>query len=103
MIRKPKRNNPRATDAYDKFRKEVLKRDKRKCQMPGCDSTRRLQVHHIVKYANNGYGRLLVSNGITLCFNCHKNKVTGNESIYAPLFTKIVGENVEKQNKKRPS
>ena len=32
---------------YKDFRKSVLKRDKFKCQMPGCKNKKNLQVHHI--------------------------------------------------------
>lgn len=98
MLRKPKRYNPRDNDAYKAFRLKVLKRDKHKCQMPGCNSRRRLQVHHIVRYADSGYGRLNPDNGITLCFN-HHNSIKDKEIYYAPIFVRIVGENNAKNNK----
>lgn len=97
MIRKPKRNNPRDNDAYKHFRQEVIKRDKGKCQMPNC-SKRGTQVHHIIRYADSSHGRLIASNAVLLCRVCHQ-KVTGNESIYAPLFVRIVGENNAKNKK----
>lgn len=93
MIRKPKKTNPRNSDEYKAMCYKVRKRDGNKCQMPGCGSKIRTQVHHIRKYSETGYGRLNVLNCILLCFNCHQNKVTGNEHVYVPLFLKIVSDN----------
>jgi 5-methylcytosine-specific restriction endonuclease McrA len=76
-------------DAYKQFRKEVLRRDKNKCQMPGCKRKRDLQVHHIRKWSNAHSLRYHVSNGITLCKKCHKS-ITGKESHYEQLFMEIV-------------
>ena len=76
--------------AYKSFRKEVLKRDKYTCQM--CNNKRRLNVHHIIKWASAASLRFDVSNGITLCNFCHK-KITGKESSYINFFTEIVRRN----------
>jgi len=40
------------------------------CQFPGCDSTRFLQVHHLVHWAHGG--ETSVSNGCLLCSDCHR-------------------------------
>lgn len=96
MIRKPSRKNPRDGDDYTRFRRAVLKRDKYRCQMPGCQTPKtRLQVHHIVRHADSYAGRLNPSNGVVVCFNCHKNVVTGNERHYASMFFGIVKRNEE--------
>lgn len=80
---------------YTKWRAEVRKRDKRKCQMPECKCRTRLQVHHILPWARCPSLRYEVSNGITLCRDCHK-RVTGQEGIWAPLFQSIVNEKSKK-------
>ena len=74
---------------YKDFRKSVLKRDKFKCQMPGCKNKKNLQVHHISKWTGASALRYEVSNGITLCKYCHK-EITGKESHYEHLFREIL-------------
>lgn len=101
MIRKPKKNSPRNTDAYNEFRKVVIKRDNGKCQMPNCKA-KGSQVHHIRRYADSGDGKLNPSNGILLCKTCH-TKITGYENNYTALFIKIIGENIIKNSKKNSS
>jgi len=77
---------------YKEFRKAVLRRDKHKCQMPGCDRKRGLIVHHIQTYAHAATLRVDPDNGITLCKGCHY-LIRKQEVHYAPLFLSIVGEN----------
>lgn len=77
---------------YIDWRKEVLKRDKHKCQMPDCWKTKRLQAHHIYRWADAPYLRYEVSNGITLCSSCHYS-IRNNEEYFINLFMSIVEEN----------
>tara|TARA_R100000008_G_scaffold79226_1_gene60780 strand:+ start:423 stop:704 length:282 start_codon:yes stop_codon:yes gene_type:complete len=78
---------------YKDWRKKVLNRDSYKCQMPGCKRKgRRMQVHHIQKWSTASSLRFEVSNGITLCWDCHK-EVNGKEAIYSGLFYGIVQRN----------
>lgn len=74
---------------YEDFRKDVIKRDKRMCRMPGCKSKSNLHVHHIRPWAKAASLRYDTSNGITLCKNCHKS-ITGQESHYEALFLEII-------------
>lgn len=67
---------------YKRFRADVLKRDKFTCKM--CKSKgkyRKMYVHHIRKWASASSLRYETGNGITLCYNCHK-EVTGKEEHY---------------------
>lgn len=75
--------------AYEDFRKRVLKRDKYKCRMPGCSYGKKLQVHHIKKWSTASSLRYEISNGITLCPNCHKS-IKGKEHHYESLFMEII-------------
>lgn len=75
---------------YKDFRLSVLKRDNFTCQM--CRSKKKLNVHHIIKWASASSLRFDVSNGITLCTFCHK-KINGKESSYIQYFTEIVRRN----------
>lgn len=75
--------------AYEQFRKQVLKRDKKRCMMPGCGAKQKLQVHHIKKWSRASSLRYEISNGITLCKNCH-NSITGKEHHYETLFREII-------------
>lgn len=79
-------------DRYKTFRAAVLKRDKKKCQMPGCRRRSKLQVHHIATWAKSQEFRYEVSNGITLCRTCH-GSIKNKEHFYASLFREIVAKN----------
>lgn len=74
---------------YKDWRRKVYNRDKRKCQMPGCDSRYKLQAHHIKKWSTASTLRYEVDNGITLCRSCH-DSINGLESHYEALFNEIV-------------
>ena len=76
---------------YAEWRKRVLSRDKYTCQMPNCKKKKNLQVHHIKKWSSASTLRFEIDNGITLCYNCHK-EVTNNENFYEPLFQQIERE-----------
>ena len=94
----PKRyKNSREDPGYEEFRQAVLKRDKHKCQMPGCKkrtSRKWLQVHHIIPYSAAASLRTEPDNGITLCYGCHK-KIGKKETYYGKLFIMIVQRNKE--------
>jgi hypothetical protein len=60
------RNSPE----YRAFKKEVLERDGYKCKV--CGSTENLHVHHFKSYRKYPELRADVSNGVTLCANCHR-------------------------------
>lgn len=79
---------------YRKFRKDVIKRDKGKCQMPGCKASKFLQVHHVSKWSGASALRYEVSNGITLCKRCH-NQITGKETHYENLFREIINGKIQ--------
>lgn len=85
MAKWRKRQDP----GYDEFIKAVRKRDKGKCQMPGCKKRRKLEVHHVLPYSVYSQLRVDPSNGITLCKDCH-HSIKGKESYYAQLFTSII-------------
>lgn len=76
---------------YKMWRQEVKKRDKYKCQFPGCKSKNRrnLHIHHIFQWAKYPHMRFEPCNGITLCPDCHK-KVNGHEDDYIRLFMTIL-------------
>lgn len=77
------------TPEYTAWRAAVLKRDGHKCQMPNCKKRRRLQVHHIRRWADSPSLRYSVSNGISLCYQHHKS-VKNKEHHYITLFTYII-------------
>lgn len=64
--------NGRNTPDYRSWRLSCLKRDKYTCQY--CGSDKNLCVHHIKSYANYPQLSTRVSNGITLCKECHKKE-----------------------------
>lgn len=74
---------------YKKWRRDVLKRDNRTCQMPSCGSKKCLNAHHIHKWASSPLLRYTIDNGITLCRECHK-KINTKEEYYAAMFGEII-------------
>lgn len=80
---------------YKTWRRKVYKRDSYKCQFPGCKTrTKRVEAHHIRKWANYHHLRYITKNGISLCRSCHK-RVTGFEEYYHVLFDKIIRDKDE--------
>jgi hypothetical protein len=87
------RKNREYTETYYRWRVAVLKRDK-KCKMPGCNKCDKLQVHHIIKWADNYALRFAERNGIALCVQHHK-MIKGKEECYIPLFMTLVRQAYE--------
>lgn len=82
-------NRKISEDVYKRFTQDVKKRDKRQCQMPGCKSKSRLQVHHIKMWSSAASLRYETNNGITLCKTCH-DSIKNKEKQYEKLFREIV-------------
>lgn len=74
--------------AYADWRKKIFQRDK-KCKMPGCNSKKKLQAHHIKRWSDASALRYDINNGITLCSECHKS-IQNKESHYEALFLEII-------------
>ena len=71
---------------YKLWRLSVFERDGFTCQMPGCGNRgNKLNAHHIKKWCKYPELRFVVSNGITLCKNCH-NKTLQKEEKFENLF-----------------
>lgn len=66
------RINGRTTVEYDIFKKSVLARDKYTCECYGIHSEN-LEVHHLDSHNWCKEKRTDITNGITLCHNCHYN------------------------------
>lgn len=75
---------------YKAWRSQVYKRDRWKCRMPRCPGTdKRLNAHHIKRWADAPALRFAVSNGITLCRTCHQ-RIWGREEDYEATFTALI-------------
>lgn len=79
----------RRSDEYSEWRKQVLKRDGRKCRFPGCKRKSKLEVHHIIPWAASYSLRFEPSNGITLCHKCHAS-IKNCEYAYIGLFQTVI-------------
>lgn len=62
----------RKTDDYRIWRKEVYERDNYTCQCCGDEKGGNLVAHHIFNYSEHKELRTVISNGITLCKECHQ-------------------------------
>lgn len=60
----------RSCEGYSKWRNDVYKRDRYTCQI--CSSKKKINAHHIVRWVDSIELRFDLSNGVTLCENCHK-------------------------------
>lgn len=86
-------SNERDTPQYKEWRQKVIARDNNKCQMPGCTSkSRKIDVHHIQRWADAPLLRYVVSNGICLHKSCHY-QIRNNEHYFIQLFMEIVRDN----------
>lgn len=87
---------------YKEWRKRVLTRDDKRCQMPGCNcnANAKLHVHHIIRWVDDKSLRYNTDNGITLCKKSH-DKIFGKEYDFESLFNVIVKLN--KSNSTRTS
>jgi predicted restriction endonuclease len=74
---------------YIKWRKQIYARDNHTCQWPGCSNKKRLNAHHIRRWADFPGLRFDINNGITLCYLHHKF-ITSNEDSYIDYFSRIV-------------
>lgn len=82
---------------YKIWKMAVLKRDKFKCQWPGCNCKTKLQAHHIKRWADCILTRYQVSNGITLC-KAHHFMIRNKEEHYILLFSQTVAKNEQANN-----
>jgi len=76
------------TDEYKAWRAEVFERDEHECQL--CFSKWPLQAHHIKMRRFHPDLALDVGNGITLCRDCHLQKVFRHERDYEKKFEAIL-------------
>ena len=77
------------TPEFRKWKVEVLKRDNFTCQQ--CGAKTHLEAHHIKEKLNFPELEYVVSNGLTLCHECHKKtdnygakarkKLTGDKAV----------------------
>ncbi|CAH0532188.1 hypothetical protein UAM5_00071 [Ralstonia phage UAM5] len=54
------------------WRDAVLERDGHRCLR--CSSTDHLHAHHIVRWVDAPFLRIIVENGMTLCQDCHRDE-----------------------------
>jgi 5-methylcytosine-specific restriction endonuclease McrA len=62
----------RRTVEYKRWRDAVFARDRYTCQKCGDDKGGNLRAHHLKPFADFIELRLEVSNGVTLCHDCHE-------------------------------
>lgn len=82
----PERMRARSTVAYEKWRKEVYKKDWYTCQCCGEYKGIEKQAHHLINFSDNKNLRYDIENGITLCKNCHYTTVKDSfHNIYGTI------------------
>lgn len=68
----------RTSSRYNKWRDEVYRKDWYTCQC--CGKSRHIvkNAHHLINFAQNEDIRYDISNGITLCEDCHYSTISGS-------------------------
>lgn len=79
----------RTSTDYAKWRKAVFNRDNYACVNCGDSKGGNLEADHIKPFAYYPELRLVVSNGQTLCKNCHRNTPTWGERVKNYATTSI--------------
>jgi hypothetical protein len=74
---------------YKEWRKKIYARDNHKCQWPNCTNTKKLQAHHIYRWADFPGLRFHTQNGITLC-RTHHDLIKNDEDSYRLFFSKLI-------------
>ena len=69
--RSQKSQEERESKKYRHWRADVLRRDKYHCRECGKEGRHNLEAHHIEAWIHNPRLRFTVSNGLTLCIECH--------------------------------
>lgn len=75
--------------AYIEWRKQVWLRDNFKCKIANPDCEGRIEVHHILGWAQFPELRYQLNNGITLCHAHHPRK-RAEEKRLSPYFQSLV-------------
>lgn len=78
---------------YKDWRSSVFLRDDYTCKLCNIRGGY-LEAHHIYKFSNYSNLRLLVSNGVTLCKECH-NKTKRKEEKFESMFSEMTGINAD--------
>ena len=78
----------RTTLEYKTWRVGILKRDLYTCMQCGCKGEK-LEVHHIITVKKDKTKMLDMSNGITLCVNCHK-RIRAKEEEYEQFYQELL-------------
>ena len=90
---KNKKRTLRASKDMCEWRKQIYNRDNFTCQLCGNRSRKGnlvyLNAHHIQRVVDEPALALSISNGITLCDDCHKSTY-GKEKIFASVFSDIL-------------
>lgn len=80
LLTKEERLANRYISEYNEWVKNIYSRDNYKCRL--CNSKNKINAHHLDGYHWCKERRFDISNGITLCYNCHINfhKIYGHKN-----------------------
>lgn len=74
---------------YKEWRKKIYARDNHTCRWPGCNNKKKLQAHHIYRWADFPGLRFHIQNGVTLC-KFHHQLIKDNEDSYREFFSRLL-------------
>lgn len=83
-------SNEHLGSAYERWRRELFRRDKHTCQV--CGSQRRLEAHHINARSLHPELTFILANGVTLCEDCHNRTLNAKQQILLLTSSQNLGE-----------
>lgn len=89
----------RQSERYNKWRADVMARDKYRCVL--CESTERLEAHHIIRWVDDPKKRFDQSNGVSLCYVCHQKGHNYNKEPFPKLTTDVLKRYIAFKHSKR--
>jgi hypothetical protein len=80
-------------EKYHAWRSSVLQRDNRTCVL--CESTTRIEAHHIIRWIDDIKLRFNQKNGVALCYDCHQKYHNYNREPFPDKITKLLKQYIK--------
>lgn len=88
ILKEKKIDESRDSEKYNNWRRAVLARDQYKCVL--CESIKRIEAHHIIRWVDDIKKRFNQKNGVALCYECHQKYHNYNKEPFPVKITKAL-------------
>jgi len=83
----------REGEKYNTWRRAILSREGYKCVL--CESTVRIEAHHIIQWVDDERLRFNVRNGVSICFDCHDENHNHNKEKFPVKITNLLKQYIQ--------